>query len=90
MAIVVIPVTRLVKGYSSVSDPIIAMIRITSRFGLAMSVCPYERYDLGNYKSCNTGIRHGDSRDSCAAQVCFVKGPRPLKGPQSTQYHRKL
>jgi len=43
---------------------------------LAMSVCPYERCDLGNNKSCNTGIRHADSRDSCAAQVCFVSLPR--------------
>jgi len=37
-----------------------------------MSVCPYERCDLGNYKSYNTGIRHVDFRDSCATQVCFV------------------
>jgi len=31
-----------------------------------MSVCPYKCCDLGNYVSCNTGIRHADSRDSCA------------------------
>jgi len=49
---------------------------ITSRVDLAMSVCPYER--CPNYESCNTGIRHADSRDSYAAHVCFVSVPRPL------------
>jgi len=42
-----------------------------------MPVCPYERWDLGNYTSYNTGIRHADSWDSCAAQVCFSNVPRP-------------
>jgi len=37
-----------------------------------MSVCPYEHWDLGNYKSYNTGNRHSDSWDSCAAQVRFA------------------
>jgi len=29
----------------------IFLIRITNRFDLAISVCPYERCDLENYKS---------------------------------------
>jgi len=58
------------------------LIRITSRVDLAMSVCSYERCNLGNYKSCSTGIRYVGSRDSCAAQVCFVSVPHPLKRPQ--------
>jgi len=33
-----------------VSDPIF-LIRITGRVDPAMSVCPYKRRDLGNYKS---------------------------------------
>jgi len=45
------------------------LIRITSQVDLAMPVCPYERCDLGNFKSCNTGVMHADSRDFCAAQV---------------------
>jgi len=32
----------------------IFLIRITNQVDLNRSVCPYERYDLGNYKSCNT------------------------------------
>jgi len=40
------------------------------------------RCNLGNYKSCSTGIRYVGSRDSCAAQVCFVSVPHPLKRPQ--------
>jgi len=46
-----------------------------------MSVCPYERCDLGNYKSYNTGMRHAYFLDSCAAHVCFVSVARP----QTTQ-----
>jgi len=30
-------------------------------------------------------IRHADSRDSCAAQVCFLSVPRPLLRPQVAQ-----
>jgi len=45
------------------------LIRITSRVDLAisvcpfvpLSVCPYKRCDLGNYKSYITGTRHADS-----------------------------
>jgi len=54
-------------------------IRITSRVDVCMYVCqfvcPYERWDLGNYKSLAIGIWHADF---CAAQVCFSKVPRSL------------
>jgi len=60
-----IPVTRRVKGYARLVGKYVTgrrkrfrprkvyifLIRITSQVGLAMSVCPYERWDLGNYKS---------------------------------------
>jgi len=55
----------------------IFLISITSRVDLAMSVCPYERWDLGNYESYNSEIRYADSWDSCAAQVSFRRVPRP-------------
>jgi len=77
-----ITVTRRVKGWTRFVEKYVTgrrkrfrphkvyifLIRITSRVYLAKSVCPYERWDLGNYKSYNTGIRHADS---CAAQVWF-------------------
>jgi len=96
---VFIPVTRRVKLYTrffgrTVTDRrkrfrphkvYIFLIRITCRVDLAMSVCSYERWDLGNYKSYITGIRHAGSWDSCVAQVCFSRVPRPLLCPQTAQ-----
>jgi len=76
----------------------IFLIRITSRVDLAMSgcpsvrlpVCPYERCDLENYKSCYTRIRHADSRDSYATQVYFVSEPRPIWLPQTAHKLQKI
>jgi len=66
----IIPVTRRVKGYTRFvgkyvpgkrkrfrpHKEYIFLIRISSRVDLAMSVCPYERRDLVNYTSYNTGF----------------------------------
>jgi len=53
------------QAEGNLSDPIKYIyswiLRITSRVDLAMSVCPYERWDLGNYTSYNTKNRHADS-----------------------------
>jgi len=38
----------------------ILLFRVTSQVHLAMSVCPYERRDLVNYKSWNVGTWHAD------------------------------
>jgi len=65
---VIIPVTRRVKGYTRLVGKYVTgrrkrfrpdklyifLIRIINGVDLAMSVCPYERCDLGNYKSYNT------------------------------------
>jgi len=70
LKLVIIPVTCRVKGYTRFVGRYVTgrrkrfrphkvykfLIRITSRVDLAMSVCPYERWDLENYKSYNTGI----------------------------------
>jgi len=45
----------------------IFLIRINNRVDLAISVCPYERRDLRNYKSYKFGIQHTDSKDIDAA-----------------------
>jgi len=55
----------------------ILLIRISSRVNLAMSVCPYERLGLGNYKSETVGTWHVVSSASYAAQVCSSRVPRP-------------
>jgi len=39
----------------------IFLIWITSRVDLAMSACPYECSDLGNYKRYNSWNRHASS-----------------------------
>jgi len=53
---------KYITGIRSVSDPIkymyIFLIRITSKVDLAVSVCPCELFNLGNYKSKNGGIWH--------------------------------
>jgi len=46
-------------------------VRMNAEISETLSACPYERRDLGNYSSYNTGIRNADFWDSCAAQVCF-------------------
>jgi len=52
---------------------------------VCLSVLLYERCDLGNYKSCNTRIKHADSRDSCTTKDCFVSVPCPLLHSQTAQ-----
>jgi len=85
-----IQVTRRVKGYTRFVGKYVTgrrkrfrlhkiyifLSRITSRVDLTMSVCPYERWELGNYKSYAIGIWHADSWDSRVAQVCFSSVPR--------------
>jgi len=39
------------------------------------SICPYERFDLENYKGNHVGNKHADSRDSCAS--LFQKSGTP-------------
>jgi len=70
-----IPVTRRLKGYTRFVGKYatgrgkrfrphkvyIFLIGITSRVDLAMSVCPDERCDLGNYKSWSIEIWRADS-----------------------------
>jgi len=53
------------------------LIRITSRVDLAMSVCPYECCDLGNYKSRYTETKHVDSRDSLRIASLFRQCAAP-------------
>jgi len=54
------------------------MIGITSQVDLAMSVCPYERWDLGNYKRKSVGTWQADPWPSCASQAYFSRVPRPF------------
>jgi len=70
----IIPATLWVKGYTRFVRKYVTgkrkrfrphkvykfLFRITSWVDLAMSVCPYERWDLENYKSWTTGIRHAE------------------------------
>jgi len=58
-------------------------IPFTSRVYPAMSVCPYERCDLGNYKSYNTGNRQADSWDFCAENIFFRQCATPTLTPTS-------
>jgi len=81
--LVIMPGTRRVKRYTRFVGKYVPgrrkhfrphkvyifLIRITNRFDLVISVCPYERCDLGKYFY---------SRVSCVPQVCFVSVPRSL------------
>jgi len=82
--IFLISITRRVDLAMSVCPS----VRLSVCPSVRPSVCPSVRmnvWDLGNYTSYNTGIRHADSWDSCAAQVCFSRVPRPLQRPQTAQ-----
>jgi len=59
----------------------IFLIRINSRVDLALSVCPYERRVLRNYKSYKVEIKHTHSRDIDAAYCCHAhsNGHKPHK-----------
>lgn len=50
---------------------------INSRVDMTMSVCPYERLDLRNYKRQNVDIKHAASKEIEAAQDCFQLFLRP-------------
>jgi len=87
LAPIIIPVTRRVKGYTRFVGKYVTgrrkrfrphkayifLIRITSPVDIAVSVCPSVRMNavILEIKSWYTGIGHADSRDSCAAQICF-------------------
>jgi len=81
---IVIPATRKVKGYTRFVGKYVAgrskrfqphkvyifLITITSRVDLAMSVCPYERWDLGTIISRLLGL--GTQVPDLPAQRKFV------------------
>jgi len=90
--LLLIPGTRRVKGCTRfvgmyVTDRrkrfrshkvYIFLIRITSRVDLAMSVCPYERCDLGNYKSYCSGTRNAVS-SVCYAHYNAYRPPKTVR-----------